>query len=89
MGFGGVGSMHVVLKNNKLLLNKKDRFKKSLGSYGENTIKSRYVFPEVRPHTLRRIRRKVQKENRRIFIKRLILLSIMVLILTMILIIYS
>ena len=89
MGFGGVGSMHVVLKNNKLLLNKKDRFKKSLGSYGEFTIKPRYTFPEVRPHTLRRIRRKIQKENRRVLIKRLILLGVVVIILTIILLRYS
>ena len=78
MGFGGVGSMNVVLKNNKLLLNKKDRFKSSLGSYGENTVKSRYVLPEVRPHTLRRVRRRIRRENRRVFIKRVILLSVII-----------
>lgn len=54
MGFGGLGSMNVVLKKNKKMLNKREKFKKTLGGYGKSK-KPEYDFPEAQPHTLKRI----------------------------------
>ncbi|OUR94454.1 hypothetical protein A9Q87_02105 [Flavobacteriales bacterium 34_180_T64] len=89
MGFGGVGSMNVVLNNNKLLLNKNNRFKKTLGGYDNKDSNQRYVMPEIRPHTLRRIRLKIQKENRRVFIKRFVLMSLFIVLLVVVFLRYT
>jgi hypothetical protein len=71
MGFGGSGSMNVVLKNNKKLLNKREKFKKPLGGYGKSK-KPEYDFPEAQPHTLKRIRERVIYENEQILKRRII-----------------
>lgn len=71
MGFGGSGSMNVVLKNNKKLLNKREKFKKTLGGYGKSK-KPEYDFPKAQPQTLKRIRERMIYENEQLLRRRII-----------------
>lgn len=71
MGFGGSGSMNVVLKNNKNLLNKRKKFRKTLGGYG-NEEKTEYDFPKAQSHTIRRLKERIKYENEQILKRRII-----------------
>lgn len=63
MGFGGVGTMNRVMKSNKALLPKIERFKKTLGGYSNQQEKTEYDFPEATPQMLRAIRERLILEN--------------------------
>jgi len=71
MGFGGSGSMNVVLKNNRKLLNKREKFKKSLGGYSYKE-KPEYDFPKAQPHTIRRLKERMIYENEQVLKRRII-----------------
>jgi len=71
MGFGGSGSMNVVLKNDKKLLNTREKFKKTLGGYGKGR-KTEYDFPKAQPHVLRRLKERMKHENEQILKRRII-----------------
>ncbi|MBR9847222.1 MAG: hypothetical protein GYB35_14485 [Algicola sp.] len=74
--------MNVTLKNNRKLLKngKRKPFTKMNGGSGKIQTYKPYSLPKLQPHILRRIRRKVKKENRKLFIKKL-LIAIVVLML--------
>lgn len=65
MGFGGVGSMNMILKNNRNLLSnpKRQKFKNRLGGYDKNS-KTEYDLPEAKPHVLHLIKAKVIAEQK-------------------------
>ena len=80
MGFGSSGSMNVVLKNNRNLLNnhRRKKFKNSLGSYAFKK-KPEFNLPKATPRMLRPIRERLQFDNERIRKRRIIaILSIAV-----------
>ncbi|OUS03452.1 hypothetical protein A9Q86_00635 [Flavobacteriales bacterium 33_180_T64] len=69
-----MGSMNVVINNNRKLLKngKRKPFAKSLGGYEKSSNYKPYVLPEVSPHVLRRIRIKIKRQNRRLLIRQII-----------------
>ncbi|PTM09720.1 MAG: hypothetical protein DA407_05220 [Bacteroidetes bacterium] len=71
MGFGGSGSMNVVLRNNKKLLSKREKFKKTLGGYVEGK-KTEYDFPKAQRHMLKRIKERMIYDNGQILKRRII-----------------
>jgi hypothetical protein len=77
MGFGSSGSMNVVMKNNRNLLKKRKRLVNTLGGY-DPSKKTEYDFPKSNKRILRDVREKVKRENKEIFIKRIILFSFLV-----------
>ncbi|MGJ8592128.1 MAG: hypothetical protein ACSHXF_06250 [Aquaticitalea sp.] len=61
------------LKSNKnIMLDKTKRFKKTLGGYGD-VDNAQFDFPETSPDVLSNIRNRLQKEERRLLTKQLIL----------------
>ncbi len=64
MGFGGAGSMNIVLKNNKNLLSnhKREKFKNLIGDYkvNRNVVNN---FPTATPQLLKSIRERMVFEN--------------------------
>jgi hypothetical protein len=76
MGFGGAAqSMITILKNNEKMRSKRTKFKKTLG--GNNSIeKTEYNFPEATPEMLKKLRERLQKEQRHQSIKQFIILVI-------------
>ena len=84
MGFGGVGSMNVVLKNNRKLLPKRDRFKRQIADY--KNVKIQFKVNSVQPHKLKRIKTRLQNEQKHLMQKRLFVFGLlMVVLLTVIL----
>ena len=75
MGFGGYGSVNIVLKNNKNLLRKRKHFETSLGGYSK-TEKPVYKFPVSTPHKLRSIKERLERENKQRQLKQIIVVSI-------------
>ena len=73
MGFGGSGSMNVVLKNNRKLLRNvnREKFKWTSETYRLNG-KTEYDFPEAQSHVLWRLKERIIYENKQIFRKRII-----------------
>lgn len=73
MGFGGSGSMNVVLKNNRKLLRNVslEKFKRTFGVYRLKG-KQEYDFPKAQPHTLRRIKERLVYENEQLLRRRII-----------------
>ncbi len=69
-----IGSMNITLKNNRNLLKngKRKRFNKAMGGYSKRVGYQIYTLPMVFPHVLRRIRLKIQRENKRQFRLKLI-----------------
>ena len=63
-GFGSVGYMNTVMKNNRALLRKRDKFKNTLGTYSDKE-KPEYNFPEASEFMLRNIRKKMTEEHKR------------------------
>lgn len=75
MSFGAVQSMISSLKNNEKMRSKRTKFKKTLG--GNNSIeKTEYNFPEATPEMLKKLRERLQKEQRHQSIKQFIILVI-------------
>ena len=74
---GGEGSMMAAinsLKNNKSLLTKRKEKGALSGSYSNLKLKE---FPDATPELLFEIKEKIQRENRRIRIKQLIVFSVL------------
>lgn len=71
----GISSMNATINNNRKLLKngKRKPFAKMNGGSGKKQNYKPYVMPEVSPHVLRRIRIKTRKQNRRLFIKQIII----------------
>lgn len=71
-------SMQNVLRSNKsIMLDKSKRFRKSSGGYRPKKSVS-YNLPEASPELLVDIREKLIKENKKIRIKNIIILSILI-----------
>lgn len=62
MGFGGVGSMNLVIKNNRNLLSKRKKFKTVLGSPSNKVTE--YNLPKSTPRQLNDIKLRLQSERR-------------------------
>ncbi|WP_298754947.1 hypothetical protein [uncultured Psychroserpens sp.] len=71
----GISSMNATINYNRKLLKNGKRvpFTKMNGGSGKKQSYKPYVFPEVQPHVLRRIRIKTRRQNRRLLIKQLII----------------
>ncbi len=86
---GGEGSMmnaNVSLKNNRNLLSKKIGNGGLSGNYSNVELAE---FPKATPHELKRLREKLQKENKQIRIKQYIILAVVMFVLISIIICYS
>lgn len=89
MGFGGAAqSMITILKNNEKMRSKRTKFKKTLG--GNNSIeKTEYNFPEATPEMLKKLRERLQKEQRQQALKQFILMGISLIIIVALLVNYA
>ncbi|WCO01089.1 hypothetical protein [Psychroserpens ponticola] len=78
---GSISSMNATINNNRKLLKngKRKPFTKMNGASSKKKGYKPYVFPQIEPHKLRRIRIKVKKENRKLLIKKLITATIILL----------
>ena len=74
----GIAAMNASLKNNRQLLKngKRKPFSKTNGGGSKKTSYKRYTLPLLPPHVLRRIRRRVKKQNRLLRIKKVVTLVI-------------
>lgn len=91
MAFGGVGSMNIVLKNNRNLLSnhKREKFKNTLGTYTKRK-KLEYNFPKASPQLLKSIRDRMIFENeQRQRIKNIVFVSIITVLITLFVIVLS
>ena len=75
-------SMLSTLKSNKsIILNKSNRFRKTLGGYGR-AKKTEYNLPKATPEMLEAIRIKMKRENRmqwiKIIVSSIVIISILV-----------
>ncbi|WP_431137238.1 hypothetical protein [Psychroserpens mesophilus] len=79
-----MSAMNVSLNNNrKLLKNRKHKpFTKMNGGPGKTRIYKPYTLPKLQPHILRRIRLKTRRQNKRLFIKKLMIGIVVILMLT-------
>ena len=84
MAFGGVGSMNVVLKNNRNLLSNHRREKFKNGLVGKWKGKVTYDLPKASPQKLRSIRERIQFENEQRKRKQIIVFVSIVFVLSMI-----
>ncbi|MEM6515918.1 MAG: hypothetical protein AAF688_07020 [Bacteroidota bacterium] len=66
---GSIGSMNASIKNNRNVLNANSRrtFGSTLSVKSESIGYTRNEMPLIFPHQLKRVRRKIQKQNRRVF----------------------
>lgn len=84
MGFGSVGYMSTVMKNNRNLLSnhKREKFKNGLtGTWGG---KVEYNLPKASPQQLRQIREKMKFENEQLKRKKTIVFLVIVITLFMV-----
>lgn len=60
MSFGSIGSMNMILKNNRNLLSnpKREKFKNRIGAYDKNS-ETEFDLPEAKPHVLRYVKANV------------------------------
>lgn len=81
---GSMSSMNISIKNNRNLLNNRKHkpFSKMNGGSSKKSRYKPYVFPQVRPHVLRRVRIKIKKQNRRLLIKKLMILTVILFLIT-------
>ncbi|WP_425077724.1 hypothetical protein [Psychroserpens sp. S379A] len=81
---GSISFMNVTLNNNRKLLKngKRKPFSKRNGGSSKTSSYKPYVLPRLQPHVLRRIRLKVKRENRRLLIKKLIIGTLVLLLIT-------
>lgn len=78
MGGGGFArAMNIAIKNNRKLLPKRDRFKRTFGKYS-NDKKPEYNFPKAQAHVLRQIRERLIEERKQRTKKRVILFMFLV-----------
>lgn len=77
MGFGGVGSMNIVMKNNRNLLNKKGRTKLK-DIYGNNSSqgKTEYNLHKATPRQLNNLKLRLQEQRRKSNIKILLVFGL-------------
>lgn len=75
MTFGSAGSMNVVLKNNRKLLPKRDKFKTSLGGYKFNKLE--FDLPTATPKKLRDIKVRLKEERKKRQTKIVIVFSLL------------
>lgn len=71
-----IGSMNATINNNRKLLNsvrRKSLYETTIRYSNGKTTTNRYALPKLPPHRLRRIRRKIRKEQRRLLIKQVII----------------
>lgn len=62
MGFGGASTMNAVIKNNRNLLKKRDKFKIAQGSF--NIVEGKYKYVETSAKELRELRKCLKEEKR-------------------------
>jgi len=72
---GSISSMNASINNNRKLLKngKRKPFSKMNGGSSKKPGYKPYVLPQLQPHVLRRIRRKVRKNNLNMLIKKIII----------------
>ncbi len=75
--------MNATINNNRKLLKNGKRvpFTKMNGGSSNTKGYKPYVLPKLQPHVLRRVRRKVKRENRKLLIKKLLITTIVLLVL--------
>jgi len=80
---GSISSMNATINNNRKLLKNGKRvpFTKMNGGSSKTKGYKPYVLPKLQPHVLRRVRRKVKRENRKLLIKKLLITIIVLLVL--------
>lgn len=80
---GSISSMNATINNNRKLLKNGKRvpFTKMNGGSSKTKGYKPYVLPRLQPHVLRRVRRKVKRENRKLLIKKLLITTIVLLVL--------
>ncbi len=80
---GSISSMNATINNNRKLLKNGKRvpFTKMNGGSSKTKGYKPYVLPKLQPHVLRRVRRKVKRENRKLLIKKLLITTIVLLVL--------
>ena len=78
MGFGSVGYMNTVMKNNRNLLrnHSREKFKRSTSTLRSEKVA--YNLPKSTPQSLRQIREKMKFENERLEKKKTIVFLIIV-----------
>lgn len=78
MGFGNVGYMNTVMKNNRNLLrnHSREKFKRSTSTLRSEKVA--YNLPKSTPQSLRQIREKMKFENERLEKKKTIVFLIIV-----------
>ena len=88
MGFGGSGSMNIVMKNNRNLLSnaKREKFKNELGGYSTG-VKPEFNLPKASPQLLKAIRDKMifdneQRQRKKNIIFAFILIALITLLVT-------
>ncbi|MFT5848950.1 MAG: type III secretory pathway component EscT [Psychroserpens sp.] len=71
----GISAMNGIISNNRKLLKNGKRvpFTKMDGRSSKKQGYKLYVMPCVFPHVLRRVRIKVKRENKRLFLKKIII----------------
>ncbi|WP_055446789.1 hypothetical protein [Lacinutrix mariniflava] len=74
MSFGAVQSAITSMKNNRNLLSKRDRLKKTLS--GSEIKKPEYNLPKSTPETIKRIKEKIIREDKLRKQKRILLIVI-------------
>lgn len=80
---GSISFMNATLNNNRKLLKngKRKPFTKMNGGSSKRSNYKPYVLPKLQPHVLRRIRLKVKRQNRRLLIKKIVIVTIFLLLL--------
>ena len=78
MGFGGVGSMNVVLKNNRKLLNKRKGLKSIYKDGIYERDKTKCEFPESSPRVTQDIIKRLHEERRLRNIKRILVFGLVI-----------
>lgn len=86
-GGGSMGAANASLKNNRSLLNKREKFKRRLGySYSG---KPEYDFPKSRPHILRQIKaRLIEERKQRTKIRFIVFITISIVLITLLSVIF-
>lgn len=82
MSFGGATqAMITALKNNKQLLNKRKSLKDNMGGYSNGNNPVEFKTPNANAYELSKLKRKLQKENKKVLNKRITLLIVFLIIL--------
>jgi len=81
---GSISSMNATINNNRKLLKngKRKPFTKMNGGSSKKKGYKPYVLPKLQPHVLKRIRLKVKREHRKLLIKKLVIATIILLVIT-------